>query len=129
MVQLKAMKNIPLVKSKDLILVAILLLVALILYFSDSDEKGQIATVTSDGEVVTVIDLTSAEDEIITVNNTVIQIKNGTVAVIDSDCDDKTCIKTGVLKNNGDVCACVPNKVAVVVSGENSKQDFDAVAY
>lgn len=130
MVRLKVMKNIPLLKSKDLILVSVLLLVALLFYLiGNSSEKGQIATVATDGEVVTVIDLSSAENETFAVNNTVIEIKDGMVAFVDSNCSDKTCVKTGALKNDGDVGACVPNKVSVVVSGDSSKQDFDVVAY
>ena len=124
------MKNIPLFNRKDLILIAFLLLIAGIFMLSGSfASEGQTATVTHDGETVTVIDLKTAEDETFTVDGTVIEVKDGEIGFTASDCGDKTCVRTGFLKNNGDAAACVPNKVAIKISGEKSEDDVDIIAY
>lgn len=124
------MKNIPLFNRRDLILIASLLLIAGgFALFSSFSADGQTATVTCDGETVTVIDLTAAEDETFSVNGTVIEVKNGEIGFIESDCPDKTCVRTGSLKNNGDAAACIPNKVAITVKGGKSENDVDIIAY
>ena len=51
----------------------------------------------------------------------------GEAYFLESDCKDKTCIKSGKLKNSGDVSACLPNKTVLSVKGE--KTSFDAVTY
>lgn len=124
------MKNIPLFNRKDLILILGLLLVAgVFAFFGSFSAEGQTATVVCDGETVTVIDLKTAKDETFTVNGTAIEVKDGEIGFIDSDCGDKTCVRSGFLKKSGDAAACVPNKVAITVSGEKSKDGIDIIAY
>lgn len=123
------MKNIPLFNRKDIILILILLLIAGAVALTGSfSDKGQTATVTNDGETVTVIDLKTAENETFNVNGTVIEVKDGIIRFIDSDCGDKTCVRTGELKNNGDASACVPNKVAITI-GSGRDDNVDIVVY
>ncbi len=124
------MKNIPLFIRKDIVLIAVLLLIAAaIALFGSFSADGQTATVTCDGETVTVIDLKTAENETFTAGNTVIEVRDGTIGFIDSNCGDKTCVRTGVLENSGDAAACVPNKVAITISGEKKDSDIDIMAY
>lgn len=124
------MKRIPLFIRKDVILILVLLLIAgAVALYGHFSDKGQTATVISDGETVTVIDLKSAEDETFTVNGTVIEVKDGKIAFTDSDCGDKTCVRTGTLENSGDAAACVPNRVVIRISGEKTDSDVDIIAY
>lgn len=123
------MKNIPLFIRKDIVLIAVLLLIAGAIGLFAGSSDGQTATVTCDGETVTVIDLKTAENETFTAGNTVIEVRDGTIGFIDSDCGDKTCVRTGSLKNSGDAAACVPNKVAIMISGEKTDSDIDIMAY
>lgn len=124
------MKNIPLFNRKDIILIAVLLLIAgVFMLFGSFRAEGQTATVTCGGETVTVIDLATAQNETFTVNGTVIEVKDGSIAFVDSDCADRTCVRTGSLKNSGDASACVPNKVAISISGEKTDGDVDIIAY
>lgn len=123
------MKNIPLFNRKDIVLILILLLIAgAVALFGSFSVGAQTATVTSDGETVTVIDLKTAENETFTVNGTVIEVKDGTIRFADSNCGDKTCVRTGVLEKSGDAAACVPNKVAIKI--DSSRNDgIDIVVY
>lgn len=123
------MKNIPLFSRKDFFLIGVLLLVAGVIAFCGSfSGEGQIATITLDGETVTVIDLKTAQDGTFAVGGAVIEIKDGAVGFADSDCSDKTCVRTGMISRGGEAAACVPNKVAVKVTDEK-KNEADIIVY
>lgn len=123
------LKKMPLFSRGDIILIAVVTAVALLLFVWNSlSAEGETAVVTLDGETVTVINLETAEDEIFTVGDVTVQMKNGCVSIIDSDCNDKTCVKTGELSKSGDVSACVPNRVSVEITGD-SEDGVDIMSY
>lgn len=123
------MKNIPLFSRKDFVLIAVLLFVAGAIALSGCfAEKGHCATVMHNGETVTVIDLDTAEDCTFSAGGTVIMVKDGAVGFVDSDCPDKTCVRTGMISDGGEAAACVPNKVAVKITDEK-KNEVDIVVY
>ena len=111
-----------LVFRRDLILFAVIgvliILSVLIPKIKNAGEKY--AVVTVDGETV-YRERLSADNEI------KIKVENGEAYFLESNCKDKTCIKSGKLKNTGDVAACLPNKTVLTVKGEKSA--FDAVTY
>lgn len=130
MVMKENMKSIPLFQRTDFILIAVLLFIAgLIFLWSSFSSEGMTAVVTLDGETVTEIKLESAEDEIFTVGSVTVEVKDGKISVTDSDCPDKTCVKTGLISKNGEASVCVPNKVAVKIEGERAEDDFDILSY
>jgi hypothetical protein len=53
------------------------------------------------------------------------EVKGGEIAVISSDCPGGDCVHSGSIPSNGRVIVCVPNRVTITVSDENSQ--FDAV--
>ena len=117
-----------LISHRDIILFAVIgvliLLSVLIPKIINGGEKY--VTVTIDGDTV-YHDKLSVDNEITLDNNIKIKIENGEAYFLESDCKDKTCIKSGRLKNSGDVSACLPNKTVLSVKGE--KSSFDAVTY
>lgn len=117
-----------LVFRRDLILFAVIgvfiILSVLIPKIKNAGEKY--AVVTVDGETV-YSERLSADNEITLDNGIKIKIENGEAYFLESNCKDKTCIKSGKLKNTGDVAACLPNKTVLTVKGEKSA--FDAVTY
>lgn len=117
-----------LVFRRDLILFAaigvLIILSVLIPKIKSTGEKY--ALVTVDGEAVYREKL-SVDNEITLDNGIRIKIENGEAYFLESNCKDKTCIKSGKLKNTGDVAACLPNKTVLTVKGEKSA--FDAVTY
>ena len=125
----KNLNNIPLLRRSDLILIAVVLAVACMLFFFDYfSANGKTAVVTVDGEEITVINLETAENEIFTAGNVTVEVKDGTIRIIDSNCPDKTCVKTGELSKSGDASVCVPNRVAVEINGDNA-DGVDIMAY
>lgn len=59
---------------------------------------------------------------------TVIEIAEKQVRVISSPCRDKLCITKGVLKNNGDWTACMPNRIYVGIEG-GKEEELDEISY
>ena len=116
-----------LISRRDLILFAVIgLLILLSVLIPKIINGGENVTVTIDGDTV-YRDKLSVDNEITLDNSIKIKIENGEAYFLESDCKDKTCIKSGKLKNSGDVSACLPNKTVLSVKGE--KTSFDAVTY
>lgn len=58
----------------------------------------------------------------------IVQIENGGVRIIESDCPDKICVKDGLRDKPREILVCLPHKVVVQIKGE-SKSDIDDVSY
>lgn len=121
-----------LLKRSDVfvIFLTLLLIFATFLIFRYSPEQAPTAVVTVDGKVEKEIDLLLQEDCIITLETepvVTLEIKDGKIRFIDSECPDGTCEKMGFLSNVGDTAACVPAKVIVTIKGTNGTA-IDAVA-
>lgn len=130
------MKNIfgrNLIKRSDVfvIFLTLLLIFSSFLLFRNSSSQNSIAVVTIDGKIEKEIDLTLQEDCIITLKTepkVTLEIKNGQIRFIDSECPDSTCEKMGFLNNVGDTAACVPAKTVVTIKGADNSSSIDAVA-
>ena len=57
-----------------------------------------------------------------------IEVRDGKIGFIESDCPDKVCIHTGFLSTAGQTAVCLPNAVSVVVRSENESEGVDTVA-
>ncbi len=81
------------------------------------------AVVEQDGEAVAVLAL--SEDRELTVEaadggQNRIEVKDGSVAIVEADCPDKVCVKTGRISEPGGVIACLPHGLIVYVEGEGA---------
>ncbi len=109
--------------GRDLILVAILLLAAVLLFFlvRSHQEKdtgsGAAAVVSVDGEVVGRYPLN--RDGTFPLNNgsNILVVENGEAWVSEANCPDKVCMGMGKISRNGEFIACLPNRLIVVVEG------------
>jgi hypothetical protein len=108
----------------DIVLFILLLLVAAggIVLMSGRGE-GQTAVIRQNGEVV--MELPLSADTTVHVAGTVIQVKDGAIAFIESDCPGQECVHSGWLSSPGDTAACLPNRVSVTITGESG---VDAIA-
>ena len=92
--------------------------------------KKNTVNVISDGKTVRTIDLSTAADEVFTVEyggktNTV-EIKGGRIRVQSAECPDKTCVHTGWLSSLAMPIVCLPNHLVIRFAA--SDNDVDAVA-
>lgn len=110
-------------KRNDLLLIGALLLVcgiAAALLSPRADDAPLHAVVTQNGTQLYDIPLTGhvGTDEIRIADEhgeNTIRIEDETVAVVDADCPDLVCVKTGKAKKKGDVIACLPHKLLIEV--------------
>ncbi|MEW6608492.1 MAG: NusG domain II-containing protein [bacterium] len=58
---------------------------------------------------------------------TTIEIKEKKVRVINSPCLQKLCVKMGWKDKNGQIIACIPNKIVVKIISTTRKQKVDAM--
>ena len=113
----------------DLLLAVGVLLAAGILYLAvRPGGEGAWAVVTVKGQEVARYAL--SEDITVTIGEedyNVLQIKDGAAAVIEANCGDHTCVRTGSVSREGETIICLPHELVVeIVGGESS--GFDAVA-
>jgi len=117
----------------DILLFAGLIALAIIIYalytLPGRDAGNAFARISADREVIQTIDL-SEDGEFELLNNPCIRfsVRNGAIAFIESDCPDKTCVRSGYLRHSGQMAACVPNRVSLVIVGAEGVGGVDAIA-
>lgn len=57
----------------------------------------------------------------------VVEIAGGRVRVREADCPNQICVRTGWLNKPGRISFCAPNKVKVIIKGEDN--GIDAISY
>lgn len=124
-------------RARDLLFLAIVLAIALTFFLlSSKDVSGSSleAHVYIDGELVDRIVLQAGVDKDYSyASRPAIQLHqyaDQTVAVIVSDCPDKTCINTGRIGKPGAFVACVPNRFLVTIIATemtDTTQEVDVV--
>ena len=110
-------------KKNDLTLIGALLLLcaaAAVFFFTHTDHADRHAIITQNNIERYDITLTghTGTEEIIIVDSggtNTVRIAGETIAVIDADCPDHVCVKTGTAAEKGDVIACLPHKLLVEV--------------
>ncbi len=124
-------------RARDLLFLVVLLAIALTFFLlsrKDVSSSSLEAQVYIDGELVDRIVLKAGVDQdhrfaarpAVRLH----QYADRTIAVIVSDCPDKTCINTGKIGKPGAFAACVPNRVLVVIvetGTTDSIQEVDVV--
>lgn len=129
-----------------LLLIAIASVIWIVLV---KNTKGETVTIDSNGVTLKTIDLNTIDgDLILTVINdpsdenspyivegnkplgnhyNVIRITREGAEIIDSDCSTHICIHEGITDSPAKPIVCLPNKLLITVTGENT--DTDAVTY
>lgn len=57
----------------------------------------------------------------------IIEIKDNSVAIIESDCPDKTCIKSGFITKPGQLLVCLPHKLMVEIKSNDTEKNIDII--
>jgi len=114
----------------DKLLIISVVIIGLMSFFLISQLKsaGEFVVVSVDGNEQFHGAL-STNDTIIVhgpVGRSVIEIHEGKVRMLHSDCPTKVCVRTGSVHRQGEVIVCVPNKVLVQIMGKK-KTNFDVI--
>ncbi len=120
------------IRKNDIYLVLIILAVFLLilLFINLSKKKGNLVTVSIDGQIVETYPLDEDLDIVIDgydggTNRLVIE--NGQAYLKDTSCPDHLCEKMGKISSVGQSIICLPNRVVVEITGDSSSSEYDAV--
>lgn len=93
------------------------------------------ALISRDGAVVQTIDPSNVEEPFTFLledarGSNLVEVDHGRIRVAEADCPDKVCEHTGWIERTGQVIACVPHGLTIVVAyeGEEAVDGPDAVA-
>ena len=104
-------------KINDLILIALLLMLSLMPLIFHIESNKKIADIKLNGNIIRQIELSEDKTFVIDSENgsNVVDVKDGKIAIIEADCPDKVCVKTGAISNMGEIIACVPHKLVILI--------------
>lgn len=81
--------------------------------------KAQNATVTVQGEVIMRLNISgSTREQDLPGAGMKLQYGGGRIRVINSDCSEQVCVKTGWISRPGQSIVCLPNQTMISLSGE-----------
>ena len=105
--------------KRDLLLVGVLLLAALLLFAVTRLNRtgGAEAVVTVDGTEIGRYPLDRPGTFPLNGGSNILTIENGEAWVSEANCPDKICMGMGKISRNGEFIACLPNRLLVVVEG------------
>ena len=119
--------------TRDLILVGIVLLAALLLFFMvrNNQEKatgtGAEAVVTVDGLEIGRYPLKTNGTFPLNGGSNILVVENGEAWVSEANCPDHVCMGMGHISRNGEFIACLPNRLLVVVEGAAEDSPVDGM--
>ena len=120
-------------KKSDFILILAVLAVAASAYFAFRQQSAQAMRVVvfADGELLTSESLTGGKNPIVVENSygrNVIEIHSDGVEVVWADCASQACVRTGKISRPGEVIACLPHRLLIILEGAPNSEDVDVVA-
>ncbi len=117
--------------TNDIILIGSLLvlaIVSLVIILTTRNKSNLIATVRVQNQIVLKIDLNKDEGKDFVVdgiNGQVrIHVKDGAIAVTESNCPHQDCVRTGYVNQTGKPIICAYNGVSITIEG-NSSNDIE----
>ena len=105
--------------KRDLILAAVLLLLALILLWviNMNRKDGGFAVVRVDGETVARYPLSEDGSYSLNGGSNHLIIQGGQAWMSEADCPDHICIRQDRIRYSGQVITCLPNRLTVTIEG------------
>jgi hypothetical protein len=109
-------------RRADILFIAGLLLVsvALVLILTLTRREGAFAEVEIDGESVARYALATDGEYTLNGGTNVLVIEDGEAYLTYADCPDLVCVKTGRIRYVGESIVCLPNRLSVVIRGEDA---------
>ena len=109
-------------RRADILFIAGLLLVsvALVLLLTLTRREGAFAEVEIDGESVARYALATDGEYTLNGGTNVLVIEGGEAYLTYADCPDLVCVKTGRIRYVGESIVCLPNRLSVVIRGEDA---------
>lgn len=126
-------------KSFDKIIIVTLIVLASVSLFAlkiyrNKDFSKKYVQIKVQGEIYKTFDLnksTNMDDIIVTtkLGTNVIKVKDGKVGIIDADCPDQICVKSGWIDRPGENLVCLPHKVVIEIKGQSKDNGIDIISH
>lgn len=118
------------------IIIGLLLLVSVfyITIINKSSDNPKYAYIYQDNEIIDTIDLSNVEEPYtITIEGSnncynTIEVRNGSIGIIDASCPDKLCKNMGFISTSSLPVTCLPNHLVIKLSNDKSSL-LDGQAY
>ncbi|MFQ6093030.1 MAG: NusG domain II-containing protein [bacterium] len=115
----------------DKLLIGALLAIGLfsLLMYPGVRSQGAYAVVESEGNSICRLDFSQDQEVLVMgpLGETVVEVRDGRVRVKRSPCPHSICVQRGFRDRDGDVIACIPNKVVVQVMRGERGEGVDGV--
>lgn len=114
------------IKKRDVILIASILVIAIVLFVAMelTRQEGAFVLVRVDGQEVGRYALSEDGTYALNGGTNVLRIEDGTAYMTEADCPDKLCVHQGRISKSGQVITCLPNKLTVTVRGAEGAVDL-----
>jgi hypothetical protein len=123
-------------KKGDIIVILLLIVLSFIPelvlgIMMNKQYQGTYAEITLEGKFYKTIPLSEHRGENLIDIKTkygynIIKVSNQSIGIIDADCKDKICVKTGFISKPGQSIICLPHKLMIEVKSYN-KQNTDII--
>ena len=110
----------------DLILIAVLVVAAVVSFvvYNSGSSSGDKVVVRLADDIIGTYSLNVNGEYVLNNGSNTIVIEDGKVYMKDADCPDKLCVHQGKIKNSNQCITCLPNKITVTISSDNSEVDL-----
>lgn len=107
-------------------IVMLAVLTGLLFWMKTGNNKGNIVVIYQEGKKIQEISLEEDTEILIESNYTnKVKVKNGKVAIIESDCPGMDCVHSEWIEGKGRSLVCLPNRVEVRIEGDiDAEVDF-----
>lgn len=127
-------------KKRAVILAAVIAVITAgsilcIIYMYKTADTGAYAYIYQNDRVIETIDLTNIRDTYrITVEApdggyNVIEVRQGSIGVVEASCPDGLCMNMGFIDNSLMPVTCLPNHLVIRVISDEDTQELDGVVY
>ena len=125
-----ALRARKLIRPRDLLIAASVLLAALAFFLYDSTRPaGEEAVIRQNGEVIKTVGLSQVKEpytiELSGEIPATLLIERDGVRFLSAGCPDKLCVRTGKISKAGQTAVCLPAKITVTIEG--GTPDVDGV--
>lgn len=114
-------------KPSDIVIAvfAAVILCAVLFFRNAASPNGSSAAVFYSGEQIAVLSLETNGIYPFDEYGVIVEVKNRSVRVLNSDCHDKICEKTGFISSSAQVIVCLPNRISVrIINDTDSNIDI-----
>lgn len=112
-------KKLHFLSSGELLIIIAVMLIALAAAFFMRRNTASVAVIEC-GQIHEEVDLSSDGIYEFDGINAVFEVADGKIRIMEAACPDKICEKTGYIGSAGQSIICVPEKIIVTVSGEET---------